>query len=321
MSKSEPRGQYVRNENQLEMSEAMDSSQISLTVDTGRSERQSETIDVQYYTAGDEDEKGSENREMRPPIVLLHGIGLDAAKVSFRRAIPALAQNRRVIALDFPGHGESEKPDVRYTTAFYRAVFERFLASLGLESVSLIGTSMGGSVALGYALDAPETVRRLVLVNSYGLGGDAPWRAAASIALRWPGVGSLLWGTSTETRAAVRASLQGLVGRTVPDDLVEDVYRIVQKPNVGRALTRWQRSEFRLSGLKTDYTSQLADLTVPTLFVHGTADPILPAQWSTRAAQRSPHATLELINGCGHWTAREKPETFNQIVTRFVDLD
>jgi pimeloyl-ACP methyl ester carboxylesterase len=301
------------------MSEAMDSSQVSLTVDTGRSGRRSETIDVQYYTAGDE--KGSENGESTPPIVLLHGIGLDAAKVSFRRAIPALAQDRRVIALDFPGHGESEKPDVRYTTAFYRNVFEQFLASLGLERISLIGTSMGGSVALGYTLDAPETVRRLVLVNSYGLGGDAPWRAAASVALRWPGGGGLLWETTTRTREAVRASLQGLVGHTTPDDLVEDVYRTVQKPHVGRALTRWQRSEFRLTGLKTNYAPQLTDLSVPTLFVHGAVDPILPANWSVRAAQRCPDATLELIDGCGHWTARERPETFNQVVKRFVGVN
>ena len=285
----------------------IDSSQVSLTIGTDERE-----VDVQYYAAGDG------NRGTRPPLVLLHGIGLDAARVSFRHAIPALAQDRRIIAFDFPGHGESEKPDVRYTTAFYREVLERFLASLGLENVCLMGTSMGGCVALGHALDMPETVRRLVLVNSYGLGGDAPWRPAASIALRWPGVGSLLWGTSTETRNAVRASLQGLVGRTVPDDLVEDVYRIVQKPHDGRALTRWQRSEFRLSGLKTDHTPQLADLDVPTLFVHGVADPILPAHWSTRAAERCPNATLELIDGCGHWTARERPKKFNQVVKRFV---
>lgn len=286
----------------------IDSSQVSLTVGTEEGE-----VDVQYYTAGDESENGD------PPLVLLHGIGLDAARVSFRHAIPALAQDRRVIAFDFPGHGESEKPDVRYTTAFYRSVLEQFLSSLESGTVSLMGTSMGGCVALGHTLDAPETVRRLVLVNSYGLGGDALWRPAASIALRWPGVGGLLWGTTTGTRGAVRASLQGLVGCTVPDDLVEDVYQIVQKPRGGRALTRWQRSEFRPCGLKTDHTSQLAELAVPTLFVHGTADPILPARWSRRAAQRCPHATLELIDGCGHWTARERPETFNQVVKVFVD--
>jgi pimeloyl-ACP methyl ester carboxylesterase len=301
------------------MSDRIDSNQVSLTVETGGSARRSDEreVDVQYYTAGD----GSQNGETRPPLVLLHGIGLDASRVSFRHAIPALSQNRRVIAFDFPGHGESEKPDVRYTTAFYRAVLEQFLSSLGLENVCLMGTSMGGCVALGHALDAPETVRRLVLVNSYGLGGDAPWRPAASIALRWPGVGSLLWGTSTGTRNAVRASLQGLVGRAVPDDLVEDVYKIVQKSHSGRALTRWQRSEFRLSGLKTNYMPQLSDFSVPTLFVHGAADPILPAEWSVRAAQRCPHATLELIDGCGHWTARERPEAFNQIVKRFVGPD
>jgi 2-hydroxy-6-oxonona-2,4-dienedioate hydrolase len=292
----------------------MDSSRVSLTVSAGERSR-SVDVQVQYYTAGDE------QADAKPPFVLLHGIGLDAAQVSFRHIIPVLAQERKVIALDFPGHGESEKPDVRYTTAFYRSVFEQFLASLELDSICLMGTSMGGCVALGHALDAPETVRRLVLVNSYGLGRDAPWRPAASIALRWPGTGRLLWGATTGTRAAIRTSLQGLVGRTVPDDLVEDVYRVAQKQDVGRALTRWQRSEFLPSGLKTNHFPNLPNLSVPTLFVHGEVDPLLPANWSIRGAQRCPEATLELVDGCGHWTARERPERFNEIVTRFVGMN
>jgi pimeloyl-ACP methyl ester carboxylesterase len=193
------------------MRETMDSSRVSLTVGDGEGSHSVDgqvQVAVQYYTAGDE------QADAKPPFVLLHGIGLDAARVSFRHLIPVLAQERTVIVLDLPGHGESEKPDVRYTTAFYRAVFEPFLESLGLDNIYLMGTSMGGCIALGHALDAPETVRRLVFVNSYGLGGDAPWRPAASIALRWPGTGRLLWGTTTGTRAAIRTSLQGFVDRT-----------------------------------------------------------------------------------------------------------
>lgn len=292
------------------MSVTADSGRVSLTVE-GKGKRPQQTVEIQYYETGTRD-------TAEPPLVLLHGIGLDAARVSFRHFIPPTAENRRVISFDFPGHGKSENPDVRYTTSFYREVFERFLETLDGDNVDLVGTSMGGCVALGHALDAPETVRKLVLVNSYGLGGDALWRAPASLALRLPGTGRLLWRTATDTRTAVRRSLQGLVGDTVPDDLVEDIYRIVQLPGAGRAQTSWQRSEFRFDGLKTNHVSRLPNLTVPTLFVHGTADPLLPSNWSVRAARDSPEANLELIDGCGHWTPRERPDTFNRIVTKFI---
>lgn len=299
------------------MSEAVESERVSLTVaGEGRAVEIENEIEIQYYTAGSEDQEAP-----HPPLVLLHGIGLDAAGVSFRHFIPSIADERRVIAFDFPGHGKSEKPDVRYTTAFYREVFERFLDTLEVERADLMGTSMGGCVALGHALDAPEMVRKLVLVNSYGLGSDAPWRAPASITLRWPWADRVLWNAMTGTRAAIRTSLRGLVGRTVPDDLVEDIYRIVQQPNVGRAQTSWQRSEFRLSGLKTNHAPQLPTLAVPTLFVHGASDPLLPANWSVRAARKCPTATLELIDECGHWMPRERPKLFNRVVKRFIGKD
>lgn len=293
------------------MEEIVETDRVTLDVDTGGTTR---SVDVQYYDTPD-----SAGATDVPPVVLLHGIGLDAATVSFRRAIPTLAASRRVLAFDFPGHGQSEKPDVRYTTAFYRRVLDRFLDALGLDRVALVGVSMGGCVALGHALDAPETVERLVPVNSYGLGSDAPWRAAASVGLRIPGAGRLWWRAATASRAALRTSLSGLVGRTPPDDLVSDIYRTVQAPGVGRALTRWQRSEFLADGLRTNHASRLDDLAVPTLFVHGVLDALLPANWSVRAARRAPEASVELFDGCGHWTPREEPAAFNRAVSEFLD--
>ncbi len=80
-----------------------------------------------------------------------------------------------MFAPDWPGYGESDKPDIDYTMSFYVGFLKKLMDSLGFERVSLVGISLGGGAALGFALDFPERVEKLVLVDSNGLGGDVPW--------------------------------------------------------------------------------------------------------------------------------------------------
>lgn len=265
-----------------------------------------EPVDVRFLRAGS-----------GPPVVLVHGIGLDAASVSWRHVLPALSTDRTVYALDLPGHGGSDKPDAPYTTPYFQSVLTSFLADQDLLSAPLVGTSMGGAVALGYALEGPT--ERLALVSSYGLGGDAYWRPAATAALRMPGVGSHLWSPVGQSRGAVRSALSSLTGGSPGEQLVTDVYEAVRDPAVRRAMRSWQRSEFRATGLATDYTDRLPELDVPTMLVHGDADPLLPAAWSRRAHGRLAHSALRVIDGCGHWPARERPEEVIRLLSAFLD--
>jgi pimeloyl-ACP methyl ester carboxylesterase len=281
---------------------AVRSGTTTLEVGEGRRGRE---VDVQCYTAGSGD-----------PVVLLHGCGLDAATVSYRYLLPELAGDHRVHAIDFPGHGHSDKPSTRYTTEFFRRVLRAYLAELGVESPSLVGISMGGSVALGHALD--HDVDRLVLVDSYGLGGDAHWRPAASVGLRIPLVHRGWWRSLGASPATVRGHLRSVTAGTPPEDLVEDVYAAVQDDAVGRTVRSWQRSEFRASGLQTDYRDRLAGLEAETLLVHGESDPLLPASWSERAADLLPNAEVAVYERTGHWPPRERPERFNADVTGFL---
>jgi pimeloyl-ACP methyl ester carboxylesterase len=145
------RERLIRGEHrQTTMSPRITSDRVELTVD-------GDDIGLHYRTGGS-----------GPPLVLLHGIGLDAATVSWRHALPALAGDRTVYAPDLPGHGESDKPDRAYTTAYYLEVIEAFLDELDIDEPALGGLSMGGALALGHTLDSGP-VERLVLVDSYGL--------------------------------------------------------------------------------------------------------------------------------------------------------
>src|SRR6056297_1135190 len=283
------------------MSSQIASENVELRVD-------GDDVDLHYKTGGS-----------GPPLVFLHGIGLDAATVSWRHALPALAGERTVYAPDLPGHGESDKPDRAYTTAYYLETVEAFLDAVDVDEPAMAGLSMGGALALGHALDG-GSVERLVLVNSYGLGGDAVWRTAASGILQTPVLGNMLWQGVSTSKPAIRTGLRSMGAVEPSQQLVEDVNSVVDRQTV-RAMRRWQRSEFRRGGFKTNYADRLDDLAVPTLLIHGDEDPLLPPAWSRKAASALPESELKLVENCGHNPPRECPELFNSAVRSFCAPD
>ncbi|AUG46121.1 alpha/beta hydrolase [Haloarcula taiwanensis] len=279
------------------MTTGISSERVELSVD-------GEDVDIHYRTGGE-----------GPPMVFLHGIGLDAATVSWRHALPALAPERTVYALDLPGHGDSDKPDRAYTTEYYLETLSEFIDALDIEEPALAGLSMGGAIALGHALDGGP-VERLVLVDSYGLGADAYWRTAASSVLQTPILGNMLWQGVGSSRPAIRNSLRSMGPGEPPQQLVEDVNSAVDRQTV-RAMRRWQRSEFQWCGFRTDYSDRLAEIDVPTMLIHGAVDPLLPRRWSEQAAGMVTDSTLKIFENCGHCPPREHPDRFNRAVRAF----
>ena len=262
-----------------------------------------ESIGIRYLAAGEGE-----------CVILLHGIGLDAASVSWKHTLPALAEDHCVIAPDFPGHGESDEAS-EYTMESYRAVLAGLFDALDIERASLVGISMGGAVALGHALDHQERVERLVLADSYGLGRDAAWRPGGAALLNTPGIDGWL-GAGLANPALVASSLAGLTVTPSPE-FVADVERAVE-PSAASALAAWQRDEFRACGLRTCYLDRLDELDVPTLLIHGREDPIFPIAWSERAADRIPDGEFVPFERCGHWPPRERSEKFDRVVGDFL---
>ncbi|MXV62673.1 alpha/beta fold hydrolase [Natronorubrum sp. JWXQ-INN-674] len=249
-----------------------------------------------------------------PPVVLCHGAGIDDATVSWRHTIDALADDYRVYGIDWPEYGNSTG-DVTHTLETYVDVLEGFLKTIPEERVSLAGISMGGGVALGYALEHPDRVEQLALVDSYGLGdrlpNALPWKLLSQV----PGMtefGKIAASTSTKS---VRMVLDSLVADAddLPDPFVEDVRQKLMEPGSIQAFKEFQGNELSFDGrVETNFVDDLETLSVPTLLVHGKEDPLVPVEWSMRAADRIPDAELDLVDNCGHWTPRERPERFNE---------
>lgn len=263
-----------------------------------------EGLTVRCYVAGPED---------APPIILVHGAGTDAAGVSWKRTFPALAESYRVIAPDLPGYGESDRvpQNVTPTTEFYIGILDALLRELNLLEATLIGISKGGGIVLGYTLDSPGRVRRLVLVDSFGLGDQIPGGRRAAVMLKIPKLLEVSWWAMKKSRKVTNASLGNVaLPENIDDEFVDDVHRQVRRPNSGDAYFRFARREMQLSGPRTNYLGRIPDLPVETLFIHGKQDPLIPLELTKRAADKAPVADLFTLEQCGHWVPREHPDAF-----------
>jgi pimeloyl-ACP methyl ester carboxylesterase len=256
-----------------------------------------------------------------PPVVLLHGSGIDDAGLSWKPTIPALADSYRVFAPDWPGHGDSDDPDAPPSGSYYESVLESFLEGLGLEEVILVGISMGGGAALGHTLDDPDRVRSLVLIDSYGLRDAIPGGIGAYILANTPLAGAIGRQWASASRSTARASLGQFVHDTdaVSEEFVAEVRQRLKQPGAGNAFMAFQRNEFGPRGVQTHYTDELDQLAAPTLLVHGRQDPLIPVSWSVDAAESIPDSNLQVLDHCGHWPTRERPDAFIDHLRSFLD--
>ncbi len=246
-------------------------------------------------------------------VVPLHGGGVDAATFSWRHVLPALAAKRRVLAVDLPGHGHTDRVPGVAGTADYVDVVAAFLDAVDVRGPSLVGVSMGGAIAIGVALDRPDRVDGPVAIDSYGLGGAAPGGRLAYLFVRLPLLSAATRTLSARSPAASRLALRAV---THPEnrspELFADFRRCLDRSDAGATFRAFQRAEVGPTGLRTNYLDRLPDLAVPTLFLHGETDPVVPDEWAVRAAgwSRTPGSGCRrTVDTCPLANARRRRST------------
>ncbi len=254
---------------------------------------------------------GASPRPTLPPVLLLHGSGPGVtAGANWRPIIPGLSADRRVIAPDQLGFGETADGTAR--TYGRRAWTEHALAlldTLGIETVDIIGNSMGGAIALSIAVARPGAVRRLVLMGSMG----APMALPPGLNTVWgyrPGVAQM--------REIV--SLFAYNRSLITDELVEMRYQASVSPRVRDSWAamfpeprqRWV-DDLALSG------AELAGIGAQVLMVHGRDDQVVPwRQSSAQLVDLLRDSRLHIISACGHWSMIEKTADFLAVVQPFL---
>ncbi|MBI3857457.1 MAG: alpha/beta hydrolase [Planctomycetes bacterium] len=235
-----------------------------------------------------------------PPLVLLHGWA--ASHRFWKYCFSAFSPRWRVIAPDFVGFGISEKPKRDYTLEGLTSWIGKFLDALKLDRVTLVGHSMGGTLALLYALEHPERIEKLAVSNPLVLGATA--FSSRTRLCMWPGIRRLLfWGSRIgPIRRWVERDFT-LIGR-LDDSLAMDVTKGSYASMFGSLL----------SFAKADLRGKLASLAVPTLSIGTDKDLLIaPDQYAMVPAQQK-----ACISGSGHIPMIERPAEFNRILNDFL---
>lgn len=232
------------------------------------------------------------------PVLFIHGFGGDLGNWLFN--LDAVAEVAPVIALDLPGHGQSDPKLPGTSLADLAGFVAAFLDDIGVARVHAVGHSMGGAIAARLALDAPTRVASVTLVNSAGLGGEIN--------------GGYIDGFVS---AASRKELKPVVEQLFADpalvnrQLLDDLLKYKRLDGVPELLTALGRSLFG-GGRQSDTPAlELEGSGIPLCVVWGEVDRVIPA---SHAANAPAAAKVRVLPGAGHMTMMEKANDFNALL-------
>ena len=248
--------------------------------------------------------------------MLLHGGGLDDARLSWSAITPRVATRATLVAPDLPGFGDSPLGSTTPSVAGYSSWLVAFLDAVGVRRCLVAGLSLGGAVAIRTALDVPERVVAVLGCAPYGLDPRVPGGRLGWLAVHAPGAGAVTNFVLRHSRRAVAASLRALMSSPVDDKLVEEVLSLLRRPDAGGAWQAFQHDEVRWSGPRTVFGAELAGLTCPVTLLSGEHDLVDP-EAVRAAAARIPHGAFHVIPGAGHWLPRDAPDA---VAGQLLDL-
>jgi pimeloyl-ACP methyl ester carboxylesterase len=252
------------------------------------------------------------------PLLLIHGVG--GSSLAWVPLFAHLSARYRVVAPDLLGHGQSDKPRADYSLGAFAVWLRDFLDGLDIPAATLVGHSLGGGVALQLAYQHRQYCRRLVLVNSGGLGNDVsmPLRLLST-----PGAELLL--PVIASRPAMFLG-HGVLSLLTAGGLAESPktqerwrkYFALADPLGRHAFLRTLRSVVDLRGQTVSALNRLPNLDVPTLIIAGALDPVIPASHAQAAHAALPGSQLAIIDEAGHHPMLDCPAALAGLIDEFV---
>lgn len=254
-----------------------------------------------------------------PAIVLIHGLG--SSRRTWLRLSESLARLHTVIAVDLPGHGESDAPAAGYSPAAHATAIRDLLAELSIEQATLVGHSLGGGVAMQFAYQYPDLADRLVLISPGGLGSDvSPLLRMAVL----PGASHALDRVSRLPDVVGRLGLE-LATRTPwlsADDFVplrEAIGDSLATEKGRRTFILEARSVLDPDGQAVSASGQLEMLSSrPLLLVWGGDDRTIPPRHFRELVRKLPAITHLEIPHAGHFPHESEPEAVLSAIEGFL---
>jgi 3-oxoadipate enol-lactonase len=238
-----------------------------------------------------------------PPLLFIHGLG--GSLEDWQPQVAHFTKEYRVIALDLRGHGRSDKPAGGYSMQLFASDIAALIKSLRLGPVHVVGISLGGGIAFQLAIDSPEWVRSLTIVNS---GPEmilrtfkekfAIWLRFAIIRTRGLQKLGEIVGGKLFPDPADADKLQGFLDRYARNE--PDAYR-----GALRSFINWSVS------------AQIGTITCPTLIMAAEHD-YTPVSLKEAYVKKIPKGKLVVIPGAHHAAPMEDPAVFNKLLAEFL---
>lgn len=245
--------------------------------------------DIGYAEAGGGD---------RTPIVFLHGVGSD--KSVWRRQLEHFAPERRAIAFDYPGYGESDPAPEGTTRDDYASAIVSAMHELGVDHAHLCGLSLGGVIAIAASHHDPDRCASLILADTFADHPD----------------GQAIYDRSVAASENMRAFAESRA-----DVLLAQPADPAVRSEVIETMARIDPAAFRIGAQAVWLANQrdhAHDIRVPTLVLCGSEDHVTPPALSKELTHIIPGAHYEPIERAGHLTNLECPEEFNALVGAFI---
>ena len=232
------------------------------------------------------------------PIVFLHGVGSDKSVWHPQRE--HFGKERRAIAFDYPGYGDSDPAPEATSRDDYAAAILSAMGELAVERAHVCGLSLGGVVAIAMHAQAPDRCASLILADTFAVHpqGRAIYERSLAGSRDLPAM----------AEARVDALLAQPADPQVRREVVETMSRIDPAAYRVGAEAVWL----------ADQRGRAQGIRIPTLILCGDQDLITPVDLSSELANLIPDARMHVIAGAGHLTNLEKPAEFNRIVQDFV---
>lgn len=241
------------------------------------------------------------------PILFLHGSGTGVtAAANWWLNLPEISELGRCIAIDSIGYGQSiVAPGTEYGIKEWVRHAVRVLDALGIDKTWIVGNSIGGWVAMQFAIDFPE---RLLGIVSMGTGGAKKTAALSGHA------------KPELSEAGIRRTLEQFVvdKSLVTEELVSLRYQAALNDTASDRLVEVVTARDRdRDALPLDF-DVLAKLDVPVLLIHGMQDVVIPASRTWELLNVIPTADAHIFSQCGHWSQVERAEEFNTVVKQYL---
>jgi len=250
------------------------------------------------------------------PLLFLHGLG--GSFKDWAANLQSFSSLYRAMAIDFPGFGDSDKPEVEYSIDWLTGIVEKFLEERKILQVNIVGHSMGALVALNLAAQPDSRVKKLVVCDAVGIGDKAGFLSYA-LTKKIMGPESRFETLEGVLRGEFKSMIDDFFKGQKPKTAREFFESLPKTPFTGKPLLPMTPSvQMSASIIDFDIRPKLSSIKQPTLIIWGSKDPVAPPQDASFLQSQISQVTLKMLEGCGHSPMLEQPARFNQEVWNFL---